>query len=322
MRPARSALWEACRQRAAAVGGGCEARLVRERVASLAELDALHGPHDAVIVAAGAAVGALPELRASRAVQICSGARKAIHVVLSVRGLVHCHTARSYIVPLFGLSVQHGKHLGQQHVRARPQARRPMTTAAHVAGGLLPLDLCQGYTLELAAAPGPAAAAEPAAQPAGAQASAGGVQPVSQAGAGATGAGGAGVNPAGAYPAGAYPAGAYPAGAFPADAYPAGAPSVLGEVYYAAQGRGALVVGATRRYGLSPEAALAECGRRVDARSEEAVAAAQALQPPAAALWPPAAAWQVRGGALGAFATRHPTRTGGGCQGRPPSDWC
>ncbi len=69
-RPARSALWEACWQRAADVGGGCEARLVRERVASLAELDALHGPHDAVIVAAGAAVGALPELRASRAVQL------------------------------------------------------------------------------------------------------------------------------------------------------------------------------------------------------------------------------------------------------------
>jgi len=199
-------------------------------------------------------------------------------------------------------------HQVQQHVRA--QARRPVTTAAHVAGGLLPLELCQGYTLELAAAPRVAGGAEPAAElracaadVAGARVGAGGAQLAGQAGAGAPGAGGG-------------------AGAHPAGAYPAGAPSMLGEVYYAAQGRGALVVGATRRYGLSPEAALAECGRRVDARSGEAAAAARALQPPAAALWPPAAAWQVRGGALGACATQHPTRIGGGCQGWPPSDGC
>lgn len=61
------ALWEACRQRAADAGGGSAAQLVTERIASLSELEARHGPFDAIVVAAGAAVGALPELCAPSA---------------------------------------------------------------------------------------------------------------------------------------------------------------------------------------------------------------------------------------------------------------
>lgn len=56
------ALWEACRQRAIDVGGDCSAEFVRENVTSLAQLEADAGPFDAVIVAAGAAVGAVSEL--------------------------------------------------------------------------------------------------------------------------------------------------------------------------------------------------------------------------------------------------------------------
>ena len=75
--------------------------------------------------------------------------------------------------------------------------------------------------------------------------------------------------------------------------YPAGAPSLLGEFYVAAQGRAAAVVGATRRYGLTSEASLADCGREVDLGDCEAAAAARTLQAEAAALWPAAADWQV-----------------------------
>ena len=57
------ALWEACRLRAMDVGGGCSAQLVRKNVTSLAQLEAEAGPFDAVVVAAGAAVGAVSELR-------------------------------------------------------------------------------------------------------------------------------------------------------------------------------------------------------------------------------------------------------------------
>ena len=62
--PINRALWEACRQQAVDVGGGCTAELVRENVTSLVQLEADAGPFDAVVVAAGAAVGAVSELRA------------------------------------------------------------------------------------------------------------------------------------------------------------------------------------------------------------------------------------------------------------------
>lgn len=57
------ALWEACRLQAMDVGGGCSAEFVRENVTSLAQLEAEAGPFDAVVVSAGAAVGAVSELR-------------------------------------------------------------------------------------------------------------------------------------------------------------------------------------------------------------------------------------------------------------------
>lgn len=69
------ALWEACRQRASDAGGGSAAQLVTERIASLAELETRHGPYDAIIVAAGAAVGALPELCAPSSYMALSALR-------------------------------------------------------------------------------------------------------------------------------------------------------------------------------------------------------------------------------------------------------
>ena len=57
------ALWGACEGTARSNGGVC--RLIRETVTSLEELEALQGPYAAVVVAAGAAAGALPEIGAS-----------------------------------------------------------------------------------------------------------------------------------------------------------------------------------------------------------------------------------------------------------------
>lgn len=57
------ALWGACEGRARTTEGAC--RLVRETVTSLEGLEASQGPYAAVIVAAGAAAGALPEIGAS-----------------------------------------------------------------------------------------------------------------------------------------------------------------------------------------------------------------------------------------------------------------
>ena len=51
------ALWAACEGSAAEAGGS--AQLIRQRVPSLQGLEASSGPYAAVIVAAGAAVGAL-----------------------------------------------------------------------------------------------------------------------------------------------------------------------------------------------------------------------------------------------------------------------
>lgn len=54
------------------------------------------------------------------------------------------------------------------------------------------------------------------------------------------------------------------------------------------QGGSHLVVGATKRYGLTGEQALQECGRAVESPDKTAAAAAE-LVPRAAAIWPPAA---------------------------------
>jgi glycine/D-amino acid oxidase-like deaminating enzyme len=75
--------------------------------------------------------------------------------------------------------------------------------------------------------------------------------------------------------------------------YPEGGPSLLGSPYIAAHGSGSLVVGATKRYGVTPEEALQQCGAAVVVDAGEAAAAADALLPAAAALWPPLAGWRV-----------------------------
>ncbi len=54
------------------------------------------------------------------------------------------------------------------------------------------------------------------------------------------------------------------------------------------QGRCHLVVGATKRYGLSSQQALEECGRAVS-DPDEVMAAAAELVPRAAGAWPPVA---------------------------------
>ena len=56
------ALWRACEQLAAQQGTG--SRLHRQRVGSLAALQDSDGPFDAIIIAAGAAAGVLPEVGA------------------------------------------------------------------------------------------------------------------------------------------------------------------------------------------------------------------------------------------------------------------
>ena len=56
------ALWEACRQLAAATGGA--ATFTRSTVASLEQLERSRGPLTGIVVAAGAAVGTIPETSA------------------------------------------------------------------------------------------------------------------------------------------------------------------------------------------------------------------------------------------------------------------
>ena len=152
------------------------------------------------------------------------------------------------------------------------------------AGDLLPLELCQGFTLELAppakpvsSAAAAAAGCEAAPELAGRSTPGNASSPTAEAPVLNRGTPGLAREPSD------------PGGSL----YPAGAPSLLGEFYVAAQGRAAAIVGATRRYGLTPEMSLAECGREVDPDDSEAAAAASKLQAEAAMLWPTAADWQV-----------------------------
>jgi hypothetical protein len=171
LHPARymRALWAACGARAAARRDGSAARLEVRQLASVAELHAgPGGPYaGGVVVAAGAAVGALDEFRAAG----------------------------------------------------------------------LPLDNCQGYTLDVAPPRGGAAAAAPGAAAA------------------ADAFGGAA------------------ASAAEAAAYPTAAPSLLGSPYIASQGGALLVVGATKAHGWGGDACLAECGRAVDTGAYQGVMA-------------------------------------------------
>jgi len=56
------ALWEACRQLAAATGGA--ATFTRSTVTSLQDLERSRGPLHGIVVAAGAAIGTIPETSA------------------------------------------------------------------------------------------------------------------------------------------------------------------------------------------------------------------------------------------------------------------
>lgn len=175
-----AALWLACEQAAAQAGAGVTATLSRQAVPSLARLQAAAGPFDAVVVAAGAAIGSIDELR-----------------------------------------------------------------------GVLPLELCHGYSLDM----------RPGGSGSWARSDEGGS------------------NEGGSEHRG--------------TSYPAGAPSLLGSPYLAAHGGDSLVVGATKRYGLSAAEAFEQCSRPLEGDPAAAAAAAGALLPAAAQLWPPLGGWRV-----------------------------
>lgn len=77
-----------------------------------------------------------------------------------------------------------------------------------------------------------------------------------------------------------------------ADTFPAQAPSIVGATYMAVQGSHRMAVGATKQYNLSPEEALKECGRQVTDPGEVQQAEKE-LRPKAEGLWSPASTWQV-----------------------------
>ncbi len=176
------ALWLACQQLAANSSPGSAAALRQARVTSLRQLHAAEGPFDAVVVAAGAAVGSIAELQ-----------------------------------------------------------------------GLLPMELCHGYSLDM--------------RPAGSFYS--GDERSSSAGSNSSSGAGSG------------------------GGYPAGAPSLLGSPYIAAHGSGSAVVGATKRHGLTPAEAFDQLSRPIVRDAAEAAAAAAELLPPARQLWPPLDGWEV-----------------------------
>ncbi len=190
------ALWLACQQAAAQCQPASTAELHIQHVESVAALQQQHGPFDAVVVAAGAAVGSINEV-------------------------------------------------GEQ----------------------LPLDLCQGYTLDLE---------PPAAREEGAFESTRGSSMLA-------------CPPAQLQNEHAQLTGS----SLPA--FPTTSPSILGTPYLASQGGECLVVGATQDHNWSTQRALAECGRSVDLASDAAAAAAvEQLFTGAAALWPPVGDWAVR----------------------------
>lgn len=77
-----------------------------------------------------------------------------------------------------------------------------------------------------------------------------------------------------------------------ADSFPTGAPSLVGATYMGVQGGQQISVGATKQFGVTPEQALQECGRRVT-QSGELAQAEKLLRPKAEALWSPTSTWQV-----------------------------
>ncbi|GFR45839.1 hypothetical protein Agub_g7205, partial [Astrephomene gubernaculifera] len=149
-------------------------------------------------------------------------------------------------------------------------------TLAEVRRAGLPLQLCQGLTLVMAPpAPPPPAATTPPAPP---------LRDM--------------VSPTAAPADPAPPA---------APSYPPGRPSLLGQPYLAAQGPGRLVVGATKQYGWTAEAALEACGRSeyaevthgsagmaaAAAEGEKAEEEVDALLRAACEVWEPLRGWQL-----------------------------
>lgn len=130
--------------------------------------------------------------------------------------------------------------------------------------GRLPLDLCHGYSLDMRP---PASGSTGSSDASGSSASCSGGAGSSRVASGSSGSSGQG--------------------------YPPGAPSLLGSPYIAAHGSVSLVVGATKRYGLTPGDAFAQLSHPLVRDAGEAAEAAAALLPLAAQLWPPLAGWQV-----------------------------
>ena len=64
-------LWQSCVGLLTQLDNGSEACLRLQQVHSLAELEEQHGPYDAVVVAAGAAAGVLPEVGAAPLQVMC-----------------------------------------------------------------------------------------------------------------------------------------------------------------------------------------------------------------------------------------------------------
>ena len=64
-------LWQSCERLLTQLGNGSQGCLRRQQVHSLADLEEKHGPYDAVVVAAGAAAGVLPEVGALDLQMVC-----------------------------------------------------------------------------------------------------------------------------------------------------------------------------------------------------------------------------------------------------------
>lgn len=164
--------------------------------------------------------------------------------------------------------------------------------------GVLPVTLCQGYTLVMAPPDGsePSSGSGPRSSGGGSDSSSG-----STGGSGAAGAGAAQLpqqrqqqqllrEEAGT--SSRCSTGGPAAGAATVSSY-GSAPSLLGSTYISAHGPASLVVGATKRNGLSAEEALQECSRQEVEDEGEKTEAVAALLPPAGELWPPVLDWRV-----------------------------
>ncbi|KAL3149187.1 hypothetical protein ABBQ32_002016 [Trebouxia sp. C0010 RCD-2024] len=66
-------LWQSCERVLTQLQNGSEASLRLQQVQSLAELEQQHGPYDAIVVAAGAAAGMLPEVGDALPVRLSQG---------------------------------------------------------------------------------------------------------------------------------------------------------------------------------------------------------------------------------------------------------